>query len=198
MAENLEAADVEQYTKGRLLASNPETQRALDAALARVRRWCGWHVSPVVTETIYLDVPEGSSMLVVPTMKIDTLNTITVGGTAVNVSDVTYSREAPGILQTKNFLPWGDKLTTSGLGQIAINLSHGYAAAEAEDFREAVLQLIDQATLNVGTGGMGPLTGKKVDDVEYRWSGMVDRSWGIAKHPLNESILYQFRLLPFA
>ena len=42
------------------------------------------------------------------------------------------------------------------------------------------------------------LTEKRVDDVELHWSGFVDRTFGIAKNPMNESILYQFRILPFA
>lgn len=202
MAENLTPADVEQYTNGRLLASDPETERALNAALARVRRWCGWNVSPVITETAYIDRPD-YSMLVLPTMKIVSLNTITVDGVAFDVSGVVYSREAPGIVQRKDLRPWGNYLNNSGLGQIAVNYTHGYTALEAEDFREAVLQLIDQATLNVGTGGDGSLTEKKVDDVTYQWSGSrgagIDRLPGaLAKNPMNESILYQFRLLPFA
>ena len=38
-----------------------------------------------------------------------------------------------------------------------------------------------------------------VDDVTLRWNGLTDRMIGsIAKEPLDESVLYQYRLLPFA
>lgn len=196
MPEILTPADVEAYTKGRLDASDPETQRGLNAALARVRRFCGWHVSPVETHTIYMDVP-CSSMLVLPTLKIVSIDSITVDGTAIDVSTVHASREAPGVIERKDRSPWS-KLDTSGLGQIEVELTHGFTAVEAADFREVVLQLCDIASISVGTGGSGPLMEKTVDDVTYRWSGMVDRSWGIAKNPMMESVLYQFRLLPVA
>jgi hypothetical protein len=198
VAEDLAVADVEAYTGGRMLASDAETQRALDAALARVRRFCGWHVSPARTETLTVDCP-WSSLLILPTMKIRSITSITVDGNAVDLTTVRTSADAPGCLETVNFQPWGGYRTDSGFGRVAVALSHGFSAAEAADFRQAVLELIDSTSLQKGTGGSGPLVEKKVDDVTYRWSGVVDRFPGsIAKNPLNESLLYQFRLLPFA
>lgn len=202
MPEELVPGDVEQYTNGRLAQDDPETVRALAAALARVRRWCGWHVSPVITETVYIDRPDGS-MLVLPTLKIVSLGSVTVNGTAVDLSNVKYSREAPGVIQRNDLRPWADNFSLSPLGAIAVAVTHGFTAIEAADFREAVLQLLDLSTLAAGSGGDGPLTEKKVDDVTYQWAGArgagIDRLPGaLAKNPMNESILYQYRLLPFA
>lgn len=196
MAEQLTVDDVEAYTEGRLLASDPETQRMLDAALSRARLWCGWHVTPVLTETLILDRPD-SHILILPTMKIVTLTSIEVDGTVVDLSEVRYSREAPGCLARADNTCWSTAWGTNGFGEIEVTLAHGYTAAEAGAFREAVLQMVDAAALSIGTGGIGPLTGKRVDDVELHWSGFVDRSWGIAKQPMNESVMYQYRLLPF-
>lgn len=189
MAEDLEPADVAAYTEGRLSASDAGTQRALDAALARVRRWCGWHVTPVRPQAFTM---HGSAhgYLVVPTLKLASVVSVTADGETVDLSDVEEYTGEPGVLYRKNGHWCADR--------VEIEVTHGFTAAEAADFREAVLQLIDSTTLSIGTGANGPLTGKTVDDVEYRWSGITDRSWGIAKNPMNESVLYQFRLLPFA
>jgi len=196
MAEDLLPADVEQYTKGRLQATDPETQRALDEALARIRRFCGWHVSPVREETLVVDRPN-SHLLFLPTLKIVSLTSVEVDGEPVDVNDIRFSHNGPGTLAFKDNRNWSSTYD-NGFGQVEVTLRHGFSAAEAADFRGEVLRLIDSATISIGTGGQGPLMEKTVDDVTYRWSGMVDRSWGIAKNPLNESVLYQYRILPFA
>ena len=194
MPEDLTPGDVEQFTEGRMLQTDPETVRALDAALARVRRWCGWHVTPARRETITRDRPY-SNMLIIPTLKIRQVHSITVDGQAMDLSDIRVSNDVPGMLQTVTGRPWA---YSCNLGQIEVELTHGFTAAEAQDFREAVLELIDNADISKGTGGDGPLTSKRVDDVEYHWSGFVDRTFGIAKNPMNESLLYQYRILAFA
>lgn len=193
MAEDLTTADVEQFTKGRLSQTDPGTVRALNAALVRVRRYCGWHVSPVRGETLTLDRP-CSPLLILPTLKVVTLTSITVDGVDVDLTDVMLSGEAPGVLATRSN-SWGGYWTDSGFGVVEIELEHGFTAAEAEDWREAVLSLIDQASMNVGTGRTGPLISKRVDDVDYHWSGLPRE---VEDAPLDKSILSKYRLPPFA
>lgn len=199
MAEDLEPADVEAYTNGRLSASDPETARALAAALARVRRFCGWHVTPVLESDVITLDGSGNSWLALPTLKVVALNTITEQdrtglAVAVDPVNIQLSAESPGLIRKKLGRAW-----TYGWSTIVVDFDHGYTADEAPDFRDIVLKLVDQASLNVGTGGQGPLTQKRVDDVIYRWSAVVDRLFGgFAKDPLSESVLYQYRLLGYA
>lgn len=197
MPEDLVPGDVEQYTKGRLSQTDPETVRALNAALAKVRSFCGWHVSPVRTETIILDRPEYNyPTLILPTLKVVELTSITVDGVAIDLSNVRMSREAPGVLAQKNNQPWGGYRWDNGLGLVHVTLDHGFTAAEAEDFRGEVLRLIDVASLAVGTGADGPLEEKQVDDVTYRWSRVPDRLVdSIARNPMDSSALYGYQLL---
>lgn len=190
MAEDLTPADVERYTNGRLLASDPETQRGLDAALARIRRYCGWHVSPVRTETLTLDGPDrhygpGGHYLVLKTMHIVDLISITEHDEPTDLTNVKESADAPGILYKKR-CHWA-----CGFSAIEVELEHGYTAAEAADFREAVLALVDRASQSVGeAGGGAQLIEKEVDDVRYRWSDKV------ISLTLDESAVGQFRILP--
>lgn len=75
MAE-LSPDDVQDFTSGRLSSSDPEVARMLEAALVAARRYCGWVVTPVVTDdAITLDGP-GSRILVLPTRKLVTLTSV--------------------------------------------------------------------------------------------------------------------------
>src|ERR1700733_2175357 len=76
MAE-LVASDVELYTRGRLPASDVETTRILNRALAAARRYCEWHVTPLVTgDVVTLDGP-GHRLLMLPTLQLQKLNSVT-------------------------------------------------------------------------------------------------------------------------
>lgn len=181
MAEELTPTDVENFTEGRLSATDPEVGRALKRALSRARRYCGWHVSPVLTETLTLD-GFSSSYLVLPTLKVVSLNAITEDGAPVDLSEVKQSACEPGILTRAQ--RW-----RAGYSNITVDLAHGFTADEAEDWREAVLKIIDQAATTGNVDGTGSLIGKKVDDVEYRWSELI------TANGFNATALAQYRLL---
>ncbi|QBI98660.1 head-to-tail adaptor [Mycobacterium phage Bobby] len=189
MAEDLTPEDVESYTRGRISKDDPETARALAAALQRARRACGWHVTPVQEETVSLH-GTGHGFIVLPTLKPVELLSVTEDGREVDLDDLYFLSEEPGVLYKK--CGWWCR------EKIEVTFTHGFTADEAVDFREAVLQVVDIAHIMIGTGAVGPLTGMEVDDVSLRWSGLVDRSWGIAKDPLRESVLYQYRLVAIA
>lgn len=188
MAEDLEAQDVEDYTSGRLLASDDTTQRALDAALARVRHYCGWHVSPVRSEIINRN-GTGSRWLCIPTLNIDELTSVTENDVELDLDTVLTSAEEPGIL-VKDCGFW-----RYGTGNVDVELDHGFTADEAMDFREAVLSLVDIASQSVGTGSNSPVIFERVDDVETHWSALPA---AIRNMPMDKSMLAPFRLLPFA
>lgn len=191
MAEDLTTDDVEAYTHGRLLADDPETLRALNAALARARSYCGWHVSPVRKETLIVN-GNGRPLLFLKTMKVVELLSIVEDGVEIDVEQyVRQDAEAPGVIAKVGWEPW-----EYGFSNLEVELRHGYTAAEAADFRESVLALIDRASLAVGTEGQGPLIEKEVDDVRYRWASSNALSAGVANEFLDESSLYQYRLLP--
>ena len=187
MAEDLTPQDVEDYTQGRLLASDPETARMLAAALDRVRKFCGWHVSPVQVATATVRANGWHDFIVLRTLKVVDIADITEDGVAVDLSTIEQFTDEPGVLYKQHCARW--------CGTVTVNFTHGYTADEAAAFRDEVLGLIDRSSLNIGTGASGPLTEIHVDDVSYRWSGVTDRIAGIAKNPLDESVLYQYRLL---
>lgn len=180
MAENLTAADVSAYTKGRLSEEDDEVVRALNEALARARRYCGWHVSPIRSETLMLN-GDGGYELFLPTLKIGAITEITIDGEPIDLSTVKRDAEAPGVL-IRYCWP-------CGFSNITVTLTHGYTATEAQDWRGAVLRMIDQASQSVGQQSISPMTQKKVDDVEYHWSDRVQYT------SLDATALSQYRLL---
>ncbi len=196
MPEELVPGDVEQYTRGRLSQTDPETVRALNAALARARRYCGWHVSPVRTETITVDRPANNHpYLILPTLKIVSLNSITVNDVPVDLTTVRMSVDAPGVLSLNNWIPWDGWNWDSGWGLVQVTLKHGFTAAEAEDFRDGVLSLVNRAARAASQEGMGPPVEKTIDDVTYRWApGALATE--VTAAPLDKGILNKYRIMP--
>lgn len=136
----LTPGDVESYTKGRLPAADDETARLLTAALGAARRYCGWHVTPVLTDpAVKLDGP-GSPLLVLPTLRLSALTSVTENGFALDLSALTWSTR--GLVRKKSGARWSDKF-----GAIEVGITHGFEAAP--DWQAAVLSMVDR----ISTGG---------------------------------------------
>ena len=128
----LDAAAVEQFTQGRLNHEDAETQRQLDAALAAARRYCGWHVTPVVTETVTLD-GTGGRLLALPTLRLVSIESLNENGETVDPETLEWSTR--GLVLKAG--AWTDRL--SG---ITATIEHGFD--EAADFDSAVLSSIER------------------------------------------------------
>lgn len=87
----------------------------LDAAQAAVRRYCGWHVAPVITETITLD-GNGSRSILLRSQKVTEIISVIENGEPF--TDFEWSET--GIL-TKNTGCWSRKHRA-----ITVNLTHGF------------------------------------------------------------------------
>jgi len=171
----LNAAAVEDYTSGRLDAEDPATQVWLDRGLAIARRWCGWPVTPAVTDDeVTLDGP-GSRLLVLPTFKLVELTAVAEDGTAVDVDELLWS--ARGLVRKASGAPW-----SADYGSIVVTMTHGFA--EAPDFDVAVLSVIDRMSLT-------PSGGQLVSVGPFRWS--EDRHEG-AFTVTERALLGQYRL----
>ncbi|MCV7100079.1 hypothetical protein [Mycobacterium palustre] len=185
--EELTPADVEQYTGGRLLADDDETARLLRGALAAVRRYCGWRVTPVGVDTVTLDGP-GRRLLSLPTLQLVELQSVTEDGVELDVSTLEWSKA--GLVRKKSGARWSHHY-----GSIEVRMEHGYA--DAWDWQSAVLELIDREAAAVGAvaGNSGPMIEKKVDDVVYRWMNTIgDPANQAAFDMLNHEIIDPYRI----
>lgn len=197
MAE-LSGADVEEFTQGRL-PDDDDTALKLKAALIAARRAVGWHVSPVKTETITLDGP-GSRILWLPARKVVALTSVEEDGVDLDVTRLSLSagdgpyRSRPLALRKKSGGFWTDQY-----GGVVIEMQYGYTEAEATDWRQAILQMVDQ--IGMATAGFSEmnLSRKTVDDVTYQWANpytaMADEAVGSVYHILCDYALPTVELI---
>jgi hypothetical protein len=163
---SLDGTVIEQYTQGRLVDGDDETERLLSAALGAAQRYCGWHVTPVQTDTVTLDGPN-HPVLVLPTLKLVDIASITENELAVDLDFVKWSADGrvrktfSYPLSTSWFGPyWGSGCFWTGEFQgITVTMEHGFD--DAPEWQSAVLSLIDRTSLSVGSGlreSVGPFS----------------------------------------
>lgn len=112
---------------------NPEFW--LNAAHAAVRRECGWHVAPVITETLTLD-GSGSRGLLLPSGRVVSIASVKNDGVDVT-SAVRLSRRT-GVLTLAS--RW-----TPELGAVEITFTHGYPVEEVPDVAALIVTLTSRA-----------------------------------------------------
>src|SRR5690348_16817007 len=135
----LTPADLDLYTKGRLPVDDVETNRILQRALRAARRYCEWHVTPVkMGDVVTLDGP-GHRLLMLPTMKLITLNSVMEDGAALDVSKLKVSAGGPVRVRKDGWCRWSHEYSS-----IIVNMDHGYTEDEADDWRLAVLDACDR------------------------------------------------------
>jgi hypothetical protein len=126
----------------------PDPTVAEVAALAAARRYCGWHVVGAVTEDITVDGP-GSSLLVLPTLRLTDVTAVTENDTAVELDSIEWS--ARGLIVKCGRGWWTDRFRG-----ITVSVTHGYA--EAPDFDAAVAAIAERTAdgLNGEANVIGP------------------------------------------
>lgn len=151
------------------------------AALAAARHYCGWHVTPVETETIVVDGPGGRA-LSLPTLRLVRLISVTENGVAIDPASLRVSANA-GQVTKRSGASW-----TGQLGAIEVEFEHGYV--EAPDFDAAVAQTA--VALKASAVRKDPaLIASRVDDVEDRWAVTLLR-----ETPVSTALLDRYRILP--
>lgn len=112
----------------------------LKAAHGAVRRFCGWHVAPLIEETIILDGSDGRDVLL-PSLRVVELLTVSNDG-AIVTPNVDTSRA--GILRLTSG-KWTDRFS-----RVSVTLRHGYDLDEVPEV----------AALIAGVAKRGPNAGR--------------------------------------
>jgi hypothetical protein len=92
-------------------------QMLLDAVSDEVQTYCGWHIAPVITETVTVD-GSGGVVQPLPTLRLLDIISVTESGTAVDVDGVQWS-EAGWMVRPG--CRW-----TCDLRGIVAEIEHGY------------------------------------------------------------------------
>jgi len=101
------------------LLSTPSADPAVDdlaAAEAAVRKYCGWHIAPVVIQDLVLD-GTGKASLFVKSLRLLDVTAATVDGTVLDVSTLEWSEA--GYLRIPG--AWPDKLRS-----VRLTIEHGF------------------------------------------------------------------------
>lgn len=121
----------------------------LNAANGAVRRFCGWHVAPLLEETLTLD-GSGGRVLLLPSKRVVEILAVSNDGADVT-ANVDHSKA--GILELVGGT-WSNRL-----GKITVSLKHGFDLEEVPEVAGVIASLRTRGASNAGTvvaQAMGP------------------------------------------
>lgn len=142
------------------------------SGLAAVRSWCGWHIAPSATETLYVE-GEGGRVMLLPSL---------------HVSEVSEIRDESGTVVT------GWKSRTNGIlrgywrceEEYAVDLTHGYEEMPAE-----ITEIVSDLDARSGSAGAFAQVGQ----VRYA-TGSDGAPIGASLTIAQKAILDRYKLPP--
>jgi len=127
--------DLESYQAG-------DPQLLIDQATADVRRYCGWHVTPSITEVVTLD-GSGNGTQILPSLHVTAVTSVTYDGTLLTADDYIWS--PVGVIEYAPLGPYfpGVAYWSRGAGRVVVEMTHGYD--EAPDLAGVILALASRS-----------------------------------------------------
>lgn len=140
----------------------------ISAASAQVRRLCGWHIAPSLTQTVILD-HDGAEVLRLPSLHVSSVE---------SVEDLTGTkpRELSGYRWSRAGMIEGS--LPSGFGSVRVTFTHGYSRCP-DDVARIVAQRATRRVMQESVGG-------------------VSRTYGVEGDRAVESTLEMYKLGPRA
>lgn len=111
----------------------PFTQSKIDSAVALVRRVAGWHIAPVVTETLTLD-SEGGRTLLLPSLRVTSVTEVRDVSSSTPRVLTDWRLSSSGMLSRPGGWP-------EGFSTVEVDLSHGY-----DEWPSELLRVVAEAT----------------------------------------------------
>lgn len=175
------AQQVVDYSKGKIQANDARLSDAITGASAAVRRYCGWHVWPQLTEvSLTLDGP-GGRVLELPSMQVQDVRSITQHDVLLDPS--MYDWSELGEVE----LCWGH--WSHRYRSIVAVIDHGYD--EVPDLCRVVLAMITRE-LSSPSGA----TREQAGQVAVSWAiTSPGVSGGIAVMQPEYAVLDAFRIV---
>lgn len=150
------AAEFAAWTNGKISAEDPRVLPLLNGASSGIRRYCGWHIAPVLEETLTGDGP-GGRILLLPTGRLSAVLSADNAGIPVNLADVDVS--AAGMVELRGG-NWSARF-----GSVSARVRHGFDLADVAD----VAQIVKQVTANALASPMGA-TREQAGTVSIAWA----------------------------
>jgi len=183
--ELLTAAEFSAGTRGKIAADDPRLPLLLAGATAGVRRYCRWHIAPVVEQTFRLDGP-GGTVLALPTMHLVEVLSLTERGTAL-VEDTDFEWSEVGSVARLGRARWTERYRA-----IIATIRHGYETADD------VRQIIQQVVANALASPLGATT-ESAGGVAVTWAQTAPGvAGGMSLLERDLAVLNTYRLGPEA
>jgi hypothetical protein len=151
------------------------------SALAQVQAYCGWHIAPVVDETLTLD-GTGTSALLLPSLHVVSIDSVSECGTELDPE--TYSWSEAGLIRrgTQLWVSYGydQPRWTNAFRAIEVTLSHGYEEMPAE-----VQGVIDALSARMTTTAPVGVTQKQVGPFVESYAADPGSVTGAERHLLD-------------
>lgn len=162
-----------------------EEEAIVRQAQSAIRRYCGWHIAPVVMETLTLDGP-GGRHLWLPSLRVNDIVSVTNAGTSVDLT-TGLDWSASGYLELRSGC-WSHRPR-----QIVVELNHGFADIPGE-LVEAVVSVASRAASSPA-GAVEESTGP----FRAKWSAVAPGvAGGIALLQHERDMLDLYKLPPRA
>lgn len=131
------AADPIVTTQDLTLYQGGDAATLIEQATALIRRYCGWHITPEVTETVRLD-GSGSAVQMLPSLHVTSVAAVTYDGAVLTPADYTWAEV--GYLTFLRNGPYFSEHCGYPTGVIEVTFTHGYA--EAPDVAKIIMDIV--------------------------------------------------------
>ncbi|MCR2051815.1 hypothetical protein NSA19_02890 [Actinomyces bowdenii] len=149
--EIVTAADVAAASGGKVAQADPRLPALIKGATDGIRLLCGWHIAPVVEETLILDGNGGA------VMQLPSLQVLKVTGVKALGEPIEVDWSADGMIEARR------GRFPARFRSVEVTLQHGYATAPA------VAAVITQAVLGAAASPMGA-TREQAGQVAVSWA----------------------------
>lgn len=159
----------------------PPTPNGVDeedwrAAVSAIRGYCGWHIAPVVTETVNVD-GSGGGLILLPTLRLLDVTAVTNHGLAVDQADVHWS--------VRGTVRGPSAWSMARYGDVTMTIQHGYP-----DFPPEVLAV----ARSMAQSGIGSVAKKIVSGPHSVDLGDAAQVGAAALSPGHERVLNRYRI----
>lgn len=129
------AAQLSTYLAGKINGSDPRIEDALAGVSLAIRRYCGWHIAPIINDVLTLDGP-GGTYLDLPSMRVVDVSHVQIGRYTVLVNRRDYDWSVLGSLERRGGY-WPTRYRS-----IRVTLTHGYVTAP--DIERVALSVVSR------------------------------------------------------
>ena len=141
-------------TNGVISPDDSRVPGIVGGASQAVRTYCGWHIAPVISETLTVDGPGGSE-LTLPTLRVVAVREVRVEGVALAESDYDWSESGQIRLRCGE---WPRRYRA-----VEVDVDHGF------DAPADVMQVVQQVATNAISSSMGA-TREQAGSVSITWA----------------------------